>query len=236
VIQTIIAAITSSSLAGVLYGECVLVPPLESSSHVRIYVALKGKPLKGAMVIFLPSRACACASDALRGNPLDTDKVPSGAFQITDENGIATLPELAPGEYDVAATLNGVASTVFIGLHVNHRPEVTTLPMDLTEQVQRLETAPIQYRVEAFQGTVQDPSGVTLPGARIVVVKRGSPEKDVVLRGKADANGHFSGQLAEGSYLAVFFSRGFRPAIAPFNLVRGGSSELSVSLKIGGCP
>jgi Carboxypeptidase regulatory-like domain len=236
-IRTIITLITFLSLAGVLDAACVLMPPLESSSHVRISVVLGGKPLKGSRVIlYRVSAPCICATDILRGNPIDTTEIPSSAVQITDENGIASLAELAPGEYEVAATLNGIASTAFVGLHVNSSPNVTTIPMDLTQPVQRVEEVPILFHVEVFQGTVRDPSGATLPGASFVVVKRGSQAKDVALISKADANGQFSAQLAEGSYIAVFFSPGFRPAIAPFELTRGGASQLSVSLYVGGCP
>jgi len=237
-IRTIITLITFLSFAGALDAECVLVPPLESSSHVRISVVLGGKPLKGATVILyrVSQHECNCATDVLRGNPIDTTEIPSSALQITDENGIAGLAELGPGEYEVAATLNGIASTAFVGLHVTSNPKVTTIPMELTQQVQRVEEVPILFHVEAFQGTVKDPPGMTLPGASFVVVKRGSQAKDVALTSKADANGHFSAQLAEGSYIAVFFFRKFRPAIAPFEVTRGGASQLSVSLYVGGCP
>jgi hypothetical protein len=234
VIRTIVTIITFLSFAGVLDAECVLMPPLESSSHVRIYVVLAGKPLKGAKVILRPQHDCNCATDMLRGNPMDATLVPSK--EMTDENGIANLPELTPGEYDVAVTLNGVASTAFVGLHVSGDPKVTTIPMDLTQQVQRVEGAPILFHVEGFRGTVKDFSGVTLPGASIVVVKRGSQAEDVAVMSKADANGNFSAQLAEGSYIAVFFVLGFRPGIAPFEVVRGGASQLSISLYPGGCP
>jgi Carboxypeptidase regulatory-like domain len=233
-IRTIITAITFLSFTGGLDAECVLVPPLESSSHVRISVVLGGKPLKGARVIFyrVSQHECICATDVGRGNPM---VIPSSASQMTDENGIVYLPELTPGEYDIGATLNDVA-TVFLGLHVTGNPEVTTFPMDLTEQVQRVEKAPILFHVEAFRGTVIDPTGATLPEASIVVVKRGTQAKDLALTGKADASGHFSAQLAEGSYIAVFFVRGFRPAIVPFEVARGGANQLSVSLNVGGCP
>jgi hypothetical protein len=136
VIRTIVTIITFLSFAGVLDAECVLMPPLESSSHVRIYVVLAGKPLKGAKVILRPQHDCNCATDMLRVNPMDATLVPSK--EMTDENGIANLPELTPGEYDVAVTLNGVASTAFVGLHVSGDPKVTTIPMDLTQQVQRV--------------------------------------------------------------------------------------------------
>jgi hypothetical protein len=187
-------------------------------------------------VIIRASHECTCATDMLRGNPLDTTTIPRSALQITDENGIANLPEFAPGDYDVAVTLNGVASTGFIGLHVSNKMDLTTLPVDLTEQVRRVENVHLRDRVEAFRGTVHDISGVPLAGASMVVVKSESHGKDVVLTGKADADGHFSGQLDEGSYIAVFFSPAFRPAIAPFEVAKTGSSELSVSLDVSHCP
>ena len=130
----------------------------------------------------------------------------------------------------------GVASTAFVGLHVIGNPKLTTIPMDLTPQVQRLEEVAIRFHVEAFRGTVTDVQGGTIPGARIVVVKRGSQAKDVALTSRADADGHSSAQLAEGYYIAVFFSHGFRPAIVPFEVARGGASQLSASLQVGGCP
>gem|GEM_PF-5275179 len=62
--------------------------------------------------------------------------------------------------------------------------------------------------------------------------------KDVVVTGKADTDGHFSGQLEEGSYIAVFFSPAFRPAITPFEVAKTvqrvvrppGRSALSLKL------
>src|SRR5882672_754001 len=98
-IRTIITLITFLLFAGVLDAECVLLPPLESSSHVQISVVLGGKPLKGATVILyrVSQHECNCATDLLRGNPIDTTVIPSSALQITDENGIASLAELAAG-------------------------------------------------------------------------------------------------------------------------------------------
>jgi hypothetical protein len=235
-VRAIVFAISCALFAGVAHAECVLAPPLESSGHIRISVVLGGKPLQGAKVIFHPSHTCTCASDALKGNPLDTSTIASSAFPMTDENGIANLPDLAPGEYDVAATIHDIASSAFIGLHVVNRKEVTTLPINLSEQIERVEAVPTRGRVEAFRGTVKDFAGAALPGASIVVVKKGSQAREVALTGKADSQGHFSGQVADGSYIAVFFSRAFRPAIVPFEVTKTGSSELQVSLNVQSCP
>ena len=236
VIRTTISAIISVLCVGALHAECVLMTPLESSSRVRIQVVLAGNPVKGAKVIIRAANECTCWTDMLSGNPLDTSTIRSGELQLTDEDGIANLPEFAPGNYDVAVTLNGVASTAFIGLHVSGKPGLTILPVDLTEQVRRVENVRLRDRVEAFRGTVHDITGVALAGTNIVVVKRESHGEDVVLTAKADAEGHFSGQLDKGSYIAVFFSPSFRPAIVPFELEKTGTSELSVSLDVSHCP
>jgi hypothetical protein len=232
-IRTIVAVIVAWSFAGVLHAECVLVPPRESSSHVRVSVVLGGKPLAGAKVILRNGHECNDPGDVLGTDPLYFVTAPPNAFPMTDEKGILDLRELAPGEYDVAATLNGIVTTPFVALHVSSDPKLTTLPMDLTGQLQRVEDAPIRDRVAAFQGTVQDPAEAVIAGASIVVVKKGSQMKDVALTTKSDNNGHFSAQLAEGSYLAVFYFRAFRPRIVPCQVVKGGSGELTVKLDIG---
>jgi carboxypeptidase family protein len=232
-----IAAITWVFFVGSLHAECVLNPfTRESSNQVRIQVALGGKPLQGAKVILRRWGDCTCATDLMRGNPLDTSMFTSSNSRMTDENGTADLPELAPGAYDVAATINDVATTPFLGLHVSDKKGVTTVSFDLTLQVQRVEDVPVRLQVAAFRGVVKDPGGGAVPGARIVVVRRGSQAKDVVLTGKADASGSFSSQLTEGAYIAVFFAQGFRPAIEPFEIAKTGSSELPVTIHVGGCP
>jgi hypothetical protein len=234
--KTIIAAITCPLLVGILHAECVLMTPLESSGHIRIHVAIAGKPLAGAKIIFHSSHDCTCGTDAVRGNPLDTSMFAASSSSMSDENGTANL-ELAPGDYDVAATINEVASTTFVGIHVSDKAGVTALPLDLTLQAQRIEEPPVRFQVAAFRGTVKDSSGAVLPEARIVVVKRGSLARDVVLKDKADASGKFSSQLTEGSYIAVVFGpRGFRPAIVPFEITRTGSGELPINLTPGSCP
>lgn len=234
--KTTVALVTFALWAGILHAECVLMRPREASRHVKIQVSLGGKPLEGAKVIFRPSHQCTCATDALRGNPLDTSMIPSSSSRMTDKNGIADLPELAPGDYDVAASINDVASTVFLGLRVSADLGPTTVPIDLTEPVHRVEDVPVHYRIETFRGTVKDFSGAVISGAKIAVVNRGSQAKDIVLRDKTDANGNFSVHLADGSYIAVFFSPGFRPAIEPFEVTKTGASELPVKLTPNSCP
>jgi hypothetical protein len=227
-------AIVFVFLVGAAHAECVLGPPVESSSHVRISAVAAGKPVEGAKVFFRPTEGCICATDILRGNPLDTTAIASGFSRLTNGNGVAELPELATGYYDVGVTINDVATSI-IQIRVRNKDEVSTFSLDLTEQVRRVEAVPVRDRVGAFQGTVEDPSGTAIAGARIVVVKKGSQAKDVVLTAKADGDGYFSGQLADGWYIAFFFSQGFRAGIVPLEVATGGTANLRVSLRVGGC-
>ena len=72
-----------------------------------------------------------------------------------------------------------------------------------------------------------------IPGANIKVVRKGSADNRDVMRLKSDANGHFSAQLANGAYIAVFSSQGFRTEIVPFEVAAQGDKEMLVKLQIG---
>ena len=218
-------------LLGVAHAECVLGPPLEASRHVRITTVAADKPLEGAKVFFRPTLGCICAP----GYPLDTSEMPQEYWRLTDAKGVADLPELTPGYYDVGVSMNDVA-TSFIQIHVANKNEVTTFPVDVGLQVSQLEAVPLKSHMATFQGIAQDPSGAAIPG-RIVVVRKATEAKDVVLRTQTDAEGFFRADLSDGLYIAVFFSPGFRPAIVPFEVTKDGSNEgLVATLRIGGCP
>lgn len=210
--------------------ECVTVEelkPQEASSHVRIAVVLGNMPLRGVKVDFNQPTSQSLYSVS------------------TDENGIATPHELAPGDYNVVATLNDGVSTS-LWLRVVGNRGATVLSMDLTRATQQVQQAleaaqkkaeemPIREHVRVFQGSVVDPTGAFVPGTKITVVRKGSPGKTVVLQIKSDAAGHFSAQLDEGLYIAFFSVQGFRTAIVPFELTKDGSGDLRVSLTIGHC-
>ena len=72
-----------------------------------------------------------------------------------------------------------------------------------------------------------------IPGVNIKVVRRGPADKRSVVRLKSDANGHFSAQLTDGAYIAVFSSQGFRAEIVPFEVAAQGDKEMLVKLQIG---
>jgi Prealbumin-like fold domain len=142
-------------LAGVAQAECVALEPQKSSGHVRIAVVLNGKPLKGVTV------------------SIYQDYPPAAHFSdlTTDENGIVALPELSRGTYDVSATFQGVV-TSSLSLGVTTVRELSAFSIDLTEPVQRAEKIPVHHRLQAFRGTVVDPSEAMIPGANVMVVRR----------------------------------------------------------------
>jgi len=184
-------------------------------------VSLNGKPQKGIKVDF-------CT----------TDNRPRFSV-ITNGEGVAAPPVLPSGYCDVTATLEeGVAA--YLNLKVSPGNKVSTFPMDLTPPVQAaqrfLEAAeklPIRHRVQEFRGSIQDPGYAAIPGVDVKVVRKGSKDKTFVARVKSDADGHFSAQLAPGTYLAFFSCAGFRTEIVSFEVSAQGEKEMRVELQVG---
>ena len=227
-------AVCGILLASVAWPEDVTVhkelKPQESSSHARIMVVLEGRPLKGVKVDFYE-----WIVEQGVGQPYFSG--------LTDDSGIATPPDLSPGDYHVFATLDDDVRTV-LWLHVVRKREaLTTLSMDLTESVQlarqmqdaavrRAERVHSRDRLRAFQGIVVDPSGAPIAGAKIRIMKSGAIGT-VLLRLEADANGRFAAQLTDGPYLGFFYFEGFRIEAVPFDVTKEGSGDLRVMLQVG---
>jgi len=144
-------------LGGLARPESVTVEarkPQESSRHVPIVVMLGGKPVSGVTVDYYPIAAEPHYS------------------AVTDQDGVATKPDLAVGDYNIIARLDEDVSTSLY-LHVISKKTVSTFSMDLTEayaQAQRAQQAaeslPIRDRIQAFRGTVLDPTGAMIPGGQ----------------------------------------------------------------------
>jgi hypothetical protein len=217
-------------LASVVYAEDVTVQtkPLESSSRVEVRVILGGKLLKDVKVDFYYRKIGSYHDDA----------APPTFSALTNEHGIAVPPELLPGYYDVVAILDEDVSTR-LWLHVIGGPKATELSMDLTDsselyhyELTRAEKIPVRDRVLAFQGIVIDGSGASILRAKIRVMKRGSEMKTVVLRLNTDENGHFSGRIPDGLYVAFIYSQGFRTTIVPFEVTKSGSGDMRIIMEI----
>ena len=194
----------------------------ESSRNVRITVVLNGKPLNLARVEFCTTTGKQTCFTVLTG-----------------DNGVAVPHVLALTTYHVFALFeDDLSSDLYF--HISPEGKATSFAMDLTpsfKAAQAVLTAaeklPIREIVREFTGSLQDPWGAMIPGVSIKVVRRGSAGKGAVVRLKSDANGHFSAQLTDGAYIAVFSSQGFRTEIVPFEVAAQGDREMLVKLQIG---
>jgi Carboxypeptidase regulatory-like domain len=212
-------------LAGMAVAESVEVGTAkaeESSRNVRITVALNGKPVKLARVNFCTTTGEQTCFTVLTG-----------------DDGVAVPSVLALTTYHVFALFEDDLSSDLY-LHVSPQGKATSFAMDLTPSFKAAqavlaaaEKLPIRETVREFTGSLQDPWGAMIPGANIKVVRKGSADNRDVMRLKSDANGHFSAQLANGAYIAVFSSPGFRTEIVPFEVAAQGDKEMLVKLQIG---
>ncbi len=228
--RTIGLAICCALPIGSALAECVEVEPVpqQSSQHIRIAVALQGKPAKSAKVDFYPQGTHHAAFEAQ-----------------SDSHGMVVTPKLAAGDYDVIATLDKDVQT-FLSLKVIQKHGGSLFSMDLTGpyyqahselglEAYKGKEEQVHDRIQSFEGSVLDPTGAAVPGTRIRVLKMGAGSKDFMLSLESDASGHFDSQLAEGHYVAYFFANGFRTGKAPFEITKQGSGELKISREIAHC-
>ena len=47
-----------------------------------------------------------------------------------------------------------------------------------------------------------------------------------------EKEGHFSGQLPDGFYVAFVYSQGFRTVIVPFEVAKGGSGDMRITMVV----
>lgn len=202
--------------------------PQNSSAHLRVAISLQGQPVKGAKVDFYAHGTTPVLFEA-----------------VSDDGGIVVPPKLRPGDYDIVAALDADVR-YFLWLRVVPKRGTKTLSIDLTGPYEsghpelQMKTmaaveGPVRDRIQAFEGVVLDPSGATVPGTKIVIIKMGVPARDFILPLRTGPNGHFQAQLPEGRYIGFFFSNGFRTAKVPFEITKDGSGDLQILLQLGGC-
>jgi hypothetical protein len=214
--------------------------PHECTQFLRIAVTLDGKPLSDVKLAFHKG----FGSDG--STPL--------FILSTNDDGIASAPKLAPGNYRIDASFNGIRSIVFdepvatnLLLHAAAKLEISTVPMDLMksarelwhankmfdEQLEAASGLPVHDRIRTFQETIVDPTGAKVASAKTWVVQRTFQGWGIVLQSMSDANGQFSRQLNDGSYIAICSLPGFRTAIVPFEVTKNGTEDLRIVLQIG---
>ena len=203
-----------------------VVTPLKSGPVARIVVALNGKPVPGAKVAIYKY-------EGARG------AIPVVTL-LCDEYGWIKTPKLADGQYGFVAQV-GKDLQAGLFLDVSSRDGTMAFEMDLRPSpperahvdLTNPENVPITKRLQAFRGTVTDPSGAVLPKASIRIVRRGAGGTKVVNEIKSGINGDFQAELPTGTYVAIFSAPGFKTYVVGFEIAPDGSSRLDVKLDIG---
>jgi Carboxypeptidase regulatory-like domain len=201
--------------------EVKALKPQASSRHVRVIVLLNGHPAIGASVNFCTVGDRPCLST------------------FTGKNGVAVSPRLPDGDYTVTASFKDVAGGD-LSLHVSPKGKTRAFAIDLSEAFRSAQdyraasdSLPSRATLQVFKGILRDPTGATVPGADIQIVRKGSADHSIVQRLKTDPAGHFSATLAVGIYVAFFSAPGFRTEIVPYEIAAEGSNELEVKLQVG---
>ena len=218
----------------------------EAPVRVEIKVLALGKPLDYARVEFFeykmmrPDRWSPAEEKTPRvtlfanaRGVVHSPRLPTGEFHVIASRGkshsadpVVTQNDLVAHLYlsvDSEAPENKGAFTMQLMPSCNMPPPVPLHWSAADEQM------PIKYRIQAFSGTVYDPSGAVVAGAAIKVIRKGTQGKDEVAEVNSDPQGHFAVLLPEGTYIGVFSSGDFG-AIVPFEVIKDGSADFKVTL------
>ncbi|MFI5072370.1 MAG: carboxypeptidase-like regulatory domain-containing protein [Terriglobales bacterium] len=212
--------------ASVAAAECVTVTTETnyepSFAHVRIVTSRGGKPLPDVKI------------------DLQTGK--HRHLLVTNAQGILFLPKLRPGKQCMGATAFDNARAqlcIDVSSKIKDRRSSFSieLPPSLTmQEMVKAEKMPVQDRVQAFMGIVQDVSGAVAAGTKIQILPEGSKDETNATRIEADPAGHFSAPLPDGVYVAFFQSSGFVTKTEVFEVGKKFEQKgLRISLKLGGC-
>jgi hypothetical protein len=222
-------------LAVLSYGECVTVfgdapgvPTFRSSSRrIRFTSLQEGKPLGNVQVILY----------------LKTDNLNPKLALTTDNQGVAFVPDLAPGHYRIVAIgPEHEFAEVYLEVTDKRRKKtnsflLTIPPTFLPQKKSDIEAAPITEHIRELKGHVEDYSGAYVPGALVQVYRKDSQSEPVAIaKIKADNNSSFAAALAPGKYVVFVSSPAFVPKATGFEIgPEGEAKELHVLLKVGSC-
>jgi hypothetical protein len=218
-------------------GQCVEVegrpaqPPL-LAPNFRIVVTQAGKPVDGARILL---RLGAGAAPSAVSSVL-----------VTDREGVATPPDLKPGDYLIQAWTADTQSAEGIIRVADEAPRnSSTLPIVLYpskgEPGFAKDKGMVASSAGAFSGVVVDPAGAPIPGSEVDIWEVGDDERALAGQMSTDIDGRFSHPLQAGHYVAIVRAPGFRTRrmqveITSNDSLRYDSAPVTVGLTIGSCP
>jgi 5-hydroxyisourate hydrolase-like protein (transthyretin family) len=204
--------------------------PRKSSQEIRVVFLIDGTPQKGVRVELYRYTL---------GSGEESKPLVSLA---SDDEGKVTPPVLSPGRYHlVASAEHNLRADLYLDVSRKRGKRPSSFSMNLLESQHptpeqlwaAAEDVPVKDRLEAFSGTIHDPSGAMVSGVSIEVVRKGTQGRKRVAQLKSGKDGRFSAHLADGAYVARFSVPGFQIAFVPFEVTKQGSEELRVTLQIG---
>jgi len=209
-------------------GSVRVIELLKSAQNPRITVYLDEKPVRGVKLEV--HRGFNASNRAL-------------IAIVTDENGQAVLPKLAPAKYLIVGSQEpNLESELYLEVSSAsaNKPnrfsmvlEHFDLPLTYEELVAAAEQSTDVKRYVKFRGVVLDQSKAEIHGASIDVVVNGTQGKTHATRLRSDHFGRFSARLAEGSYVAVFSFPGFKVRYFPLTITKtGGDNDMQVVLNV----
>ena len=200
----------------------------KSAQNPRLTVSLDGKPRSGVKLEV--HRGFNASNRALTA-------------VVTDQNGQAVLPKLAPSKYLIVGSqepnLKGELYLEFSSASAN-KPDRFSMelehfdpPLTYQQLVAAAEQSTFVMRYARFRGVVVDQSKAKIPGASIEIVVRGTQGKTYAARLRSDRSGRFSAPLEDGNYVAVFTLPGFKVRYIPLTIAQAGDNgDMQVVLNV----
>ncbi len=144
---------------------------------------------------------------------------------LSDKHGVATLPELEPGDYRVVADYGKLNATMFLTVSGDGggaaRCEIKLTPPDAPRTPDSLPEQTASIRVRQFRGVIEDTAGGVIRRATIRVLRKSSDKQDLA-KIQSDEKGRFSLHLKPGPYLAAFEVPGFTMQVVSFMVSKDG--------------
>lgn len=204
--------------------------PKDAAQNIQIRTLYSGRPAAGSTI------------EVYASSPYCTILGPTLYKVVSDDRGIAKLPQLAVGSYEVIAWVGEKANDE-INLNVLPSPTSETSHLDMNlwfdfppgraQILGRAEHQPITQRFKQLQGQLFDPTEARIPGASIEIIPKNESTKNRVIKLTSDKQGSFSANLSNGDYIAFVTAPGFKQHAIPFTIDKSASStEFTIYMSI----